>query len=122
MRHYLVNPVLQEIENKVIGLYEHKKLSREQAVLILNCVSDSMEQYNLEHGKQSVWRCGRCLKMLESDREVYSLEKEVNQIFGGGWWSDEIELEMAFDGVCRECCDLMMQKYFGQGAKNHTET
>lgn len=119
MRYYLVNPVLKEIEERVIDLYEQKKLSHEQAIMVLSIIRESMEQYNLENTRQSANRCGKCLKVLEPDMPVYFLEPEINEITGGTWWNDEIEQEIAFDGLCRECCDLMIRKYLGRGAENN---
>lgn len=114
MRYYLANPVLKEMEEKVIDLYVQKKLSREQAVLVLNCMRDSMEQYNSEHAEQSIRRCGRCLKTMDAEMEVCYLGQEIDIMTGESWWSDEIDQEMVFDGLCRECYDLIMKKYFGR--------
>lgn len=112
--YYLVNPVLREIEKKVIALYEAKELSQKQTILILNTIKDGMEQYNLKHSGQSVQRCGKCLKILKNNTAAYSLEEEINKITGGGWWSEELDNEAAFDVLCQECRDLIIQKYFSK--------
>lgn len=112
MRYYLADPVLKDMEERVVDLYEQRKLSREQAVMVINNMRDSMEKYNSEHAGQAVRRCGRCLKTLNAEMEICYLEQEINAVTGGSWWSDEIDKEITFDGLCRECCDLMMQKYF----------
>lgn len=112
MRYYLINPVLEEIEKGVVNLYELKKLSKEQTVLILNIIRSSMEQYNSEKSDQSMCRCGKCLKVLDSDEPIYSLEEGINKITNGSWWSEEIDQEVAYDMLCQECYKLMMQKYF----------
>lgn len=111
MKYYLINPVLEEIEKSVIALLESKKLSDKQAVLVLNIIRKSMEQYNLENLKRSICRCGKCLKVLENNLPTYSLE-EMNRITGGMWWSEELESETAFDTLCQECYDSLLQKYF----------
>ena len=112
MKYYLIETVLEEIEKEVIGLYEEEKLSVEQAILILNIVRGSMEQYNSKNSRQPICRCGRCLKVLEPDMRMFSLEEEINRRTGGSWWSEELDHEVAFDTLCQECCELMMQKYF----------
>lgn len=42
MRYYLANPVLKDMEERVVDLYEQRKLYREQAVMIINCMRDSL--------------------------------------------------------------------------------
>lgn len=112
MKYYLAVPVMEEIEREVISLYEEKKLSAEQAILILNIVRSSIERYNSKNLHQPVCHCGKCLKRLESGMNKYSLEKEIQRMTGGLWWSEELEHEVAFDTVCDECYKLIIQKYF----------
>lgn len=111
MKYYLMNPVLEEIEKSVIALYESDRLSDKQAVLVLNVIRNSMEQYNSKNLEQPVCRCGKCLKKLDNNTVTYSLEKEMNKITGGMWWSEELDCETAFDTLCPECYDSILKKY-----------
>lgn len=114
MKYYLINPVLEEIEKEIIALYETEKLSREQALRVLNIVKNSMEQYNSKYSRQFVRRCGKCLKVLEDAEPIYSLEKEINKIAGGTWWEENLDYDIVCDTLCQRCYESILQKYFSK--------
>lgn len=111
MNSYLAVPVLDEIREAILGLYDKNILTDTQTVAVLNLIKEKVENFNSVQKDNSTCRCGRCLKNL-AYAEMFSLEEEVNKITKGSWWSEELEAEIAFDTICEDCRSFIIEKYF----------
>lgn len=113
MRNYLAFPVLDNIQEAILDLYDQKILTAAQTITILNLIKEKIENYNSDQKGNNICRCGRCLKQLAGIK-TFSLEEEANKITKGSWWSEELEAEAAFDTICADCRDFIMDKYFSR--------
>lgn len=110
MSSYMAMPVLDGVQEGIFEMYDEGILTREQTIKVLNLIRDKLESYNTNNNRTTSCRCGRCLKVIDT-KERYSLENEINKITGGSWWNEEIDKEVISDGICYECCQLIVKKY-----------
>lgn len=113
MRYYLKIPVIDELQDAILDLYDRKELTSKQAITILNLIREKVEGYNSEHQEQNICRCGRCFKDLSTEKQ-YSLEHEVKRLSGDSWWDEDLDKEFAFDSICGDCLDFVRGSYFSK--------
>lgn len=111
MSSYFAVPVLDEVQEAILDLYDKKFLTNTQTIAVLNLIREKVENYNSDQKENNTCRCGRCLRNF-TYAEMFSLEEEVNKITKGTWWSEELDAEVAFDTICGGCRDFIMDKYF----------